>query len=395
MSVEPRLRGGRTVYMARWRDPDGKPRSKSFARKVDAEHYERSVRTEMTRGAYVDRSAKLTVAEYGRQWVAGQPHKLSSRSNMEGWIRNRLDGDPLGAMPLVKVRQADIRAWVNRHANRTGTDGRLDKGAGLAPLTMKIHTGYLRSLFAAAMQEEPPLRATNPVPSLSRLPVVKAETERYVPLTVDQVRALAAEAWPRHAAMVLTQAGLGLRLGELLALRVQDVDFLHRKVQVADQLQMPTLERVPPKTPRSRRTVPLPAWLAEVLARHIQQWPHAPDGLLFTVDPVQQRTPRTKPVNPWAVDHSVYTKMIKRAVARAGLPDGTSSHDLRKHYASMLIKAGQSVFTVAEMLGHTDATLVLTTYGHMMPGSEEGVRQAIEAAWAEDAAEYTTGYTSG
>lgn len=395
MSVEPRLRGGQTVYLARWRDPDGRARSKTFARKVDAVHHERSVQTEIARGAYVDRAARLTVAEYARQWVDGQPHRTSSRINMRKWISNRLDRDPLGGLPLVKVRQADVRAWARRHAAVTpGTDARTaaDRGAGLAPLTMKIQTGYLRSLFAAAMHEEPPLRATNPVPPLSRLPVTRAEAEPYVPLTVGQVRALAAEAWPRQAAMVLAQAGLGLRLGELLALRVQDVDFLHRKVRVVDQLEQCTLRRVPPKTARSRRTVPLPGWLAEVLAEHVRRWPPAPDGLLFTVDPANQRTRRAVPDNPWAVDHSLYQQMIKRAVARAGLPPGTSSHDLRHHYASMLIMAGQSVFTVAEMLGHASATLVLTTYGHMMPGSEDGVRQAIEAAWS--APEYTSAYTS-
>jgi integrase len=67
--------------------------------------------------------------------------------------------------------------------------------------------------------------AHNPVLGLS-LP--RHERERVVPLTVAQVRALADAMPARACAMVIAQAGLGLRLGELLAMRFQDVDFLRR-----------------------------------------------------------------------------------------------------------------------------------------------------------------------
>ncbi|MGH3572420.1 MAG: tyrosine-type recombinase/integrase, partial [Pseudonocardiaceae bacterium] len=50
-------------------------------------------------------------------------------------------------------------------------------------------------------------------------------------------------------------------------------------------------------------------------------------------------------------------------------------------YASVLLAAGESVVAVAELLGHENATLVLTTYGHLMPGSEDRARKAIDGAW--------------
>jgi integrase len=68
-------------------------------------------------------------------------------------------------------------------------------------------------------------------------------------------------------------------------------------------------------------------------------------------------------------------------VRDAGLPLGTSTHDLRHHYASVLLAAGESVVAVAERLGHEDATLVLTTYGHLMPDSEQRTRRAVDDAW--------------
>ena len=101
---------------------------------------------------------------------------------------------------------------------------------------------------------------------------------RIVPLTVDQVRALADAISPRCKAMVITQAGLGLRIGELLALRLEDIDFLRRTVRVEWQTAVDGKHRVPPKTPRSRRTLPLPAVVAEALAGRIAEWPPAADG---------------------------------------------------------------------------------------------------------------------
>ena len=60
---------------------------------------------------------------------------------------------------------------------------------------------------------------------------------------------------------------------------------------------------------------------------------------------------------------------------------GTTSHDLRHHFASLLLAAGGSVVAVAERLGYEDAGLVLSTYGHLMPDSEDRTRRAIDAAW--------------
>ncbi len=75
------------------------------------------------------------------------------------------------------------------------------------------------------------------------------------------------------------------------------------------------------------------------------------------------------------------TRVFQRAVERAGLRLGTSSHDLRHYYASVLLAAGESVIAVAERLGHEDASPVLSTYGHLMADSEDKTRKAIDSAW--------------
>jgi integrase len=138
--------------------------------------------------------------------------------------------------------------------------------------------------------------------------------------------------------MVIVQAGLGLRLGELLALREQDVGLVSRSVRIEWQFAPQSKVRAEPKTPRSRRTVPLPQVVADAIEAHVKEYPPAADGTL--------------------------------------------THDLRHHYASVLLAQGGTVIVVAERLGHENANLVLSTYGHLMPDSEERTRRAIDDAWS-------------
>jgi integrase len=194
-----------------------------------------------------------------------------------------------------------------------------------------------------------------------------------VPLTASQVQALAEVMPARCRAMVIAQAGLGLRVAELLALRVEDVDFLRRTVRVQWQASPDGKQRVVPKTPRSRRTLPLPKVVADALAAHIAECQPAEDGSLFTT------------ATGLLYRHGNYgSRIFAKAVRDAGLPAGTTSHHLRHHYASVLLAAGESVVAVAERLGHENATLVLKTYGHLMPNTEDRTRRAIDAAWTAD-----------
>lgn len=251
------------------------------------------------------------------------------------------------------MRPSEVQAWATSRA------------AVLPPSTTRLVLALLRAVYNAAVLDR--LVASSPV---VRVSIRRQERERVVPLTIEQVRALADAIPPRNRAMVIAQAGLGLRMGELLALRVQDVDFLKRSVRIDWQLEEGTRRRVEPKTPRSRRTVPLPSVVAEALAAHIQHHPPLEDGTLFYA----------MNAGPWRADY-YGNRLLAAAVRNCGLPAGTTSHDLRHHYASVLLAAGEFVVAVAERLGHENATLVLTTYGHLMRDSEERTRQAVDSAW--------------
>jgi integrase len=340
-------------WQVRWRDETDRQRKKSFAKKSAADRFETKVKADLAVGAYVDPSDRTTVTEYAHRWMASRPHRPTTRRVVESLIDNHIAGTPLGGRRLAAVLPSEVQSWATGRA------------AALGPVTTRHLVSLLRSIFAAAALDR--LVGSSPV---VRVALPPHERARVVPLTVDEVRRLAETMPDRYRALVITQAGLGLRVGELIALRLQDVNFLGRTVRIETQIPPGSRTRTEPKTPRSRRVIPLPQVVANVLAAHIAAFPAAEDGTLFTT--------RAGAV----VVHRLYGSLLKAAVHKAGLPETTSSHDLRHHYASVLLHAGESVVAVAERLGHQNANLVLTTYGHLMPDSEGRTRKAIDSAWS-------------
>jgi integrase len=351
-SVEKVVRNGRTAFQARWRDDQGRQRKKSFTKKGDADRYAATVEADKARGTYVEPS-KITVAEYARGWAEARPHRPTTARRTEMMIRLHIQGTRLGDRRLADVRPSEVQAWAT------------DRTKVLAPTTVRQAVGLLRSVYAAAV-----LDRLVPYSPVVRIALPRVERPRVVPLTVEQVVALANAMPDRYRAMVITQAGLGLRIGELLGLRVEDVDFLRRTVRVEWQFTSGSKERSEPKTPRSRRTIPAPQVVLDAIAGHLAAYPAGEDGAVFS-------TTTGTPLGHVYYGHNLFRK----AVASAGLPGGTTSHDLRHHFASLLLAAGESVIAVAERLGHDDASLVLSTYGHLMPDSEDRTRRAIDAAW--------------
>jgi len=353
----------------RWKDPARKGKGKRWQVKYQVDGREKDggsfdvkdvakrklveLESAVQRGQWVDPTDQTTVTELVRAHAATRMHKPRTAARIDSMIRNHLEPTPLGSRRAGAVRPSEAQAWIT------------DRAKHLAPLTLRILVTMVRGAYTAAVHDR--IVASSP---FARVTLPRVERDRIVPLTVDQIAALVDAIADRYKAMVITQAGLGLRIGELLALRVQDVDFLRRTVRVEDQIDRITRERVAPKTPRSRRTLPLPDVVSRELARHIAAFPPAADGLLF-------HTREGRPLM-----HDWYgNKVFVAAATAAKLPAGTTPHDCRHHFASLLLASGQSVIAVAELLGHENASLVLSTYGHLMPGGDDLARKAIDAAW--------------
>ena len=251
----------------RWKDPARKGKGKRWQVKYQVDGREKDggsydtqaiarrklveLEAAVQRGQWVDPTDRTTVAEYARRWAASRPFRPTTAQRVDRQIARQIEAMPIGGQRLVSVRPSDVQAWTAALTAR-----------GLAPSSVKLSLRLLSAIFNAAVLDR--LVASSPV---AKIALPRVEDERVHPLTVVQVRALA-EAMPeRCRAMVYVQAGLGLRIGELLALRVQDIDFLRRTVRVEHQLERGTRRRVDPKTPRSRRTIPLPAMVAAVWPR--------------------------------------------------------------------------------------------------------------------------------
>lgn len=322
---------------------DGRQRKRSFRTKAEAERWLAQVTVDTSRGQYIDdRAGRTPLAEYAKAYVSSRPYRSATASNRRVQIA-ALESDPIGAMPLNRVRPGDVQRFATRYAGEH------------ARSTTAALVGFLRSVMASAVEDR--LIAVNPV---GRVVLPSREEAPVVPLTVDRVQTVA-RALPAPLGVAATlQAATGLRIGELLGLRVADVDFLRREVHVREQLHPRDRVRMPLKTSWSARVVPLPDVARDVLARHLAQRP-AVDGWLFTDE-------RGRPFQ-----HGRYAKALQAL--------GSTSHDFRHHYASVLLAAGESVVAVAHRLGHKDATLVLQVYGHLLPDTEERTRRAIDAAW--------------
>ena len=157
---------------------------------------------------------------------------------------------------------------------------------------------------------------------------------------------------------------------ELLALQLGDVDFLRRTVKVERQVSRDGTSFCPPKTDKSRRTVPLAADVAPVLSEHIRLFPPNADGVIFTTNQGNSMAG-----SRFAVD------VFKPAVIQTGLPEGTGSHDLRHHFAAVLLRRLVPAHVVAKYLGHSSAALVLRTYNRIIPDAADLVRITLASAW--------------
>jgi integrase len=195
-------------------------------------------------------------------------------------------------------------------------------------------------------------------------------------LTHDEVEQLAGAAGD-HADAIRLLACTGLRFGEMAALRVRRVDFLRRRLTVAEsatevggRIQFGT-----PKT-HQQRTVPLPSALAEPLARRCEG--KLPDDLLITAP-----TGTVLRLRNWR------RLVFDPAVKTAGLI-GVTPHDLRHTAASLAVASGATVKSVQRMLGHASAAMTLDVYSGLFDDDLTALADRMDAA-ARAAAEARVG----
>jgi integrase len=352
MASVDKLADGR--WRARWRTPEGSSRSKTFARKVDADKHLTSVEHSKYSGAYIDQAAgKVTLEDYSKEWTASRVHRASTLERADVYLRVHINPF-LGKRPLGSIRHSEVQAWVR---------GRSEV---LSARTVDNVFRVVSGIFRSAIRDR--IVALNPCDgiTLPRPPHVEI-----VPPTVDEVQALLAALPARYRVLGILAAGAGLRQGEALGLTVDRVDFLRKTLRVDRQLYTPAKgepDFVAPKSASSVRTIPIATSVVEALSAHLAAFAPGPGGLITTYED-------GRPIR-----RNRFGAMWRQSTARAGLAEPHRFHDLRHHHASLLIAAGCSVKVVQRALGHANARETLDVYSHLWPDSDDLTRSAVDAA---------------
>jgi integrase len=247
---------------------------------------------------------------------------------------------------------------------------------GRAPRTVASVRSVLRAALNDAKRQR--LIAHNPAQYVDLPRVVGQRIPAMTPADAETI--LAAVRGHRIAPLVELALSSGLRQGELLGLRWEDVELDNARLTVAGALQRVggRLVLVEPKTRRSRRTLPLTAGaVAALRAQHQRQledrlraggrWHQRADDLVWT-------TPTGA-----ALDGVELTRTFQRLLAAAGLPR-MRFHDLRHGCASLLIAQGCDLRLVMEILGHSTITLTADTYAHVSEALLDTARTALDRA---------------
>lgn len=242
--------------------------------------------------------------------------------------------------------------------------------------------GYARSVLSRALNRAVKwdLVRRN-VASLTDAP--PSSSQEIVPLTEEQARRLLdAVRGHRLEALYRVALSLGLRRGEVLALRWEDIDFSKATLRVTGALQWVDgkLVRTPTKTKRSNRTLPLPSILKRALLHHrqLQEEERRRLGNLWQENGLVFPSEIGTPLNPYNL-----IRHFKLMLKKAGLPTTVRFHDLRHSAATLLLAQGVPLKVVSDLLGHSSIVITADVYGHVVEEAQRAAADKLDTLLGE------------
>jgi integrase len=378
MSIQKLGPGRYRVWLFLGRDANGKQLRRSEVVKgsrKDAERRERELRHAQDSGTFVDPKAG-TVAEFMARWLESVREKKSERTYVryEQMVRNQMIPD-LGWIKLADLRPLHIDAaeakWAATGNRKTKMPSPLEPQSVLH-LHRCLHTAFDRAVKWR-------LLAVNPVDGVDAPYVPRKVAGFLVP--DEAVRLLDVISGSEYELPILVGLYGGLRPSEYLALRWVDLDTDHRELRIVQSVQRVRNDREtewdgirisgfrfgPTKTHRSMRPVGIPAELVAMLLawRPLQAelrlkvgpaWPGL--GLIFT-DAVGR-----------PLDGQRVRRFFDQALDRANVRR-RRLYSLRHTMATLMLLRRESPKLVAARLGHANETLLIKTYGHVIPGQDQ------------------------
>lgn len=350
-------------WQARWETPDGDPKTKLFAKQVDAEKEVTKQEHAVLSGDWLDPEAgKVKVGDYALDvWLPAQG--VIGRTEVEyRGVLNRYLIPEWGRRQMRTIKPSEAGAWQALLTTKYELTGSTPNRAAR----------HVRSVFRLAVIDR--VIRVSPFDGIKAPTLVESTVH---PPDIAEVRQLLAGAYnDRWRAMFELCALTGLRSGELRGMRVGRFDALRGLYRVEQQLVYEKgkglyLDDV--KTGAGRRVLPLNRRAVDLLAAYLTK--HRPPadgpwaGLIFTM-------PGGKPIGESTIDWA-----LKQSCRHAGL-ESRHLHELRHHYASVLIAGRENPKVVQKRLGHKDVMTTLRIYAHLFAEAEEQTRSVLDAAWA-------------
>jgi integrase len=313
----------------------------------------------------IGEAGRTTVAEYLGWWMENVVRgEVAHRTyhNYLSQIRNHIV-PRIGKKKLKALKLEDVEGLYRSMIV-----------SGLSPATVRYAHAVMRRALGQAVNRG--LVPRNVAEGAS-LPGLDREEARY--LTPEQIKSLLEVAKSdRLEALYVIAVSCGLRQGELLGLRWDEVDLEARKLTVRRQVQRSRdgsgLIFLPTKG-KKIRTIRLGSTTVEALRNHgVRQTEEVASakGLWRNLDLVFASTIGT-PLDP----SNLVGRSFKPLLRRAGLPD-VRFHDLRHACASLLLSEGVPLKVVQEVLGHSSASVTMDVYSHVLPDMQEKAAAAMD-----------------
>lgn len=355
MKIESYETSGGKRYQVRYRTPERtQTKKRGFRTKRDAEQFASSVEVQKNRGEFIShQSGQVTIGDLGPGWLVRQSAHLKPSS---------LKAVEIGWRVHVAPRWHDVR--VSDISRTTIQDWVAALGANRSATTVKRAYGVLSSILDDAVDDRRII--ANPAKGVkTKRKVMRGR----VYLNHRQVDRLAQEAGD-SSGVVLVLAYTGIRWGEMIALRVRDVDTTRRRLSIErNAVEVGTEIHIGTPKNHERRSVPYIQMLDPLFEKACANKP--PEALLFPgPDGELRRRTRTDGLSGgW----------FAGAVRRAGIPRVTP-HDLRHTAASLAISSGANAKAVQRMLGHKSAAMTLDVYADLFEDDLDAVAEAMNAA---------------